>query len=264
MANKRFYWLKLQKDFFKSKEMKKLRRLAGGDTYTIIYLKLQLLSLENNGFLYFDNIEDSFIEELALEIDEDSDNVKFTVLFLTKVGLIEEVEQDIIKLPEVVKNTGSETQSTIRARRSRLKTLQCNTDATQIQRVCNKNATPEKELEKELEIREKIKEKPKGFQRYPFIESFFIDKFKEYPENVEKAIREHMELRDKQKCSKTERAIKSYLENLKKLSGGQFLQMVEILHQSSDNGWKGLFKLKEENKKKINESSYNTKEEKGW
>ncbi len=60
MAIKKFYWLKLHKDFFKSKEMKKLRRVAGGDTYTIIYLKLQLLSLENDGHLYFDGIDDSF------------------------------------------------------------------------------------------------------------------------------------------------------------------------------------------------------------
>ena len=48
MANsKKYYWLKLKNDFFTSKEMKKLRKIAGGDTYTIIYLKLQLLSLQN-------------------------------------------------------------------------------------------------------------------------------------------------------------------------------------------------------------------------
>ena len=40
---KKYYWLKLKKDFFNSKEMKKLRRIAGGDTYTVIYLKMQLV-----------------------------------------------------------------------------------------------------------------------------------------------------------------------------------------------------------------------------
>ena len=39
--NRRYYWLKLKDDFFKDKKIKKLRQLAGGDTYTIIYLKLQ-------------------------------------------------------------------------------------------------------------------------------------------------------------------------------------------------------------------------------
>ena len=36
---KKYYWLKLKDDFFNSREIKKLRRIAGGDTYTIIYLK---------------------------------------------------------------------------------------------------------------------------------------------------------------------------------------------------------------------------------
>lgn len=42
---KKYIWLKLQKDFFKRKEIKKLRKLAGGAVYTIIYLEMQLLSL---------------------------------------------------------------------------------------------------------------------------------------------------------------------------------------------------------------------------
>ena len=40
MAERRFYWLKLPEGFFRQKEIKKLRQIAGGDTYTIIYLKM--------------------------------------------------------------------------------------------------------------------------------------------------------------------------------------------------------------------------------
>ena len=74
MAEKKYYWLKLKNDFFAQPRIKKLRRMAGGDTYTIIYLKMQLLSLENEGVIIFEGIEDDFIEELALTIDEDSVN----------------------------------------------------------------------------------------------------------------------------------------------------------------------------------------------
>ena len=45
MGQKRYFWLKLFEDFFSSKRIKKLRSLAGGDTYTIIYLKMQLKAL---------------------------------------------------------------------------------------------------------------------------------------------------------------------------------------------------------------------------
>ena len=58
--SKRYYWLKLQKDFFTQPKIKKLRKIAGGDTYTIIYLKMQLLSLNNGGKLFFEGIEENF------------------------------------------------------------------------------------------------------------------------------------------------------------------------------------------------------------
>ena len=56
MAENRYYWLKLQEDFFDSKRIKKLRRIAGGDTYTIIYLKMQLKALKTNGVLEYTGI----------------------------------------------------------------------------------------------------------------------------------------------------------------------------------------------------------------
>ena len=46
MSENRYYWLKLKDDFFTSKRIKKLRNLAGGDTLTIIYLKMQLKSIK--------------------------------------------------------------------------------------------------------------------------------------------------------------------------------------------------------------------------
>ena len=89
LANKRFFWLKLNENFFTEKPIKKLRKIAGGDTYTIIYLKLLLKSMDAEGKLYFDGIEDTFCEEIALDIDEDPDNVKMTIIYLQKCGLLQ-------------------------------------------------------------------------------------------------------------------------------------------------------------------------------
>lgn len=165
--NKRYYWLKLKEDFFTQPRIKKLRRIAGGDTYTLIYLKLQLLSIKNSGTLIFEGIEDDFIEELALTIDEEVDNVKFTVMYLINQGLMEEVEKDEYALVEARQNIGSETASTIRSRRSReqQKALQCNTVAT----ICNTEIDIEKEIEidKDLDkesctnVQQKKPKKPK-------------------------------------------------------------------------------------------------------
>lgn len=146
---KRYYWLKLQDDFFSSKRIKKLRKLAGGDTYTIIYLKMQLKSLKTDGCLEYTGIEDTFAKELALDIDEDEDNVAVTINYLLSVGLLE-AKDDVYSMPYVALCTGSETAVAERVRnhRAKQKTLQCNTDVTQVKQLGN----VEKEIEKEIEI----------------------------------------------------------------------------------------------------------------
>ena len=160
MAEKKYYWLKLKEDFFRQPRMKKLRRIAGGDTYTVIYLKLQLLSLENEGMLYFEGIEDDFIEELALTIDEDVDNVKFTVMYLMSQGLMEEKTVNEYVLPETVNSIGSETANAERKRRSREK-QKIRDNVTALSQGSNGGVTNchtelELELEKDKEIDKEI------------------------------------------------------------------------------------------------------------
>ncbi|GAB6386071.1 phage replisome organizer N-terminal domain-containing protein [Enterococcus cecorum] len=159
---KRFFWLKLKEDFFKQKEIKLLRKIAGGDTYTIIYLKILLLSLKNNGKVYFEGVTDNFFEEIALEIDEDIENVAICMKFLEQKGLLIYDTEDSASLTAIPEMIGSESESARRVRKHRQnkvlqeKTSQCNGSSLQ----SNKNVTTEKELEKELE-----KEKEKELQQ---------------------------------------------------------------------------------------------------
>ncbi|MFR2997382.1 phage replisome organizer N-terminal domain-containing protein [Sellimonas intestinalis] len=145
---KRYYWLKLPEGFFRQKPIKKLRKIAGGDTYTIIYLKMLLIAMKNDGKLYFEGVEDDFYEELALDLDEDSENVKVTVLFLIRQGLMELVDETEYRLTECGKMVGSESASAERMRRMREKQVS----------LCDKSVTNqlhlsdvEKEIEKEIE-----------------------------------------------------------------------------------------------------------------
>ena len=153
--NKKYYWLKLKENFFTQKEIKRLRRLAGGDTYTIIYLKLLLLSLKNEGKIYFDDVGDNFADELSLEIDEEIDNIKMTLSYLQQKGLLELISQDEIYLNEVQSMLGSESESAERVRNHRRKLkqgmLQSNENLLQSNNDVTKGNT-EIELEKELDI----------------------------------------------------------------------------------------------------------------
>jgi predicted phage replisome organizer len=116
---KKYYWLKLKADFFTSRAMKKLRKIAGGDTYTIIYLKLQLLSLKDEGLLFYEGIEPTFYEEMALALDEDAENVRATMLFLQSMGLLSENNEHEYLLTDVPYLIGGESESAERVRRHR-------------------------------------------------------------------------------------------------------------------------------------------------
>lgn len=160
---KKYVWLKLKEDFFQQRTIKKLRKIAGGDTYVIIYLKLQLLSLTDEGKLFYEGVEDTFAEEMALAIDEDVENIKVTLLFLEKNGLIQTLDADEFTLPEVINSIGTETAAAERMRKMREakklnniedKTEKCNSVTPLLQHVTNSytEKEEEKEIDKDIKI----------------------------------------------------------------------------------------------------------------
>lgn len=151
---KKYVWLKLKKDFLRQKNIKKLRKMPGGSDYVLIYLGMQLLSLENEGKLYFEGTEENFAEQMALELDENIDAVRMTIMFLEKHNLIEfGEEQDEYILPEVIGSIGSETATAERMRkmRERKKSLGCNNVTPQLHYVTDSYTEREKEKEKDRE-----------------------------------------------------------------------------------------------------------------
>lgn len=152
---KRYFWLKLHKDFFQRKEIKRLRKIAGGDTYTIIYLKMLLRSIMSDGKLYFDGLEDDFASELALDLDEKEENVQITIQYLLKSGLLEMCSDEEYYLPDTKDSTGCETAAASRMRKCRAKKeqLKCNNVTHMLQNGYG-------EIEKDIEIdKELYKEK---------------------------------------------------------------------------------------------------------
>lgn len=147
---KRYFWLKLFDNFFSSKRIKILRHMAGGDTYTIIYLKMQLKAIKTDGVLTYSGILSDFAEELAVDIDEEPQNVRVTLAYLLSCGLAETDDERSYFLPYAVENVGSETSSAQRVRDCRArKALQCNTEVTPVKRLCNGEKEKNKELYQE-------------------------------------------------------------------------------------------------------------------
>lgn len=174
---KRYYWLKLQHDFFSSKRIKKLRKLAGGDTFTIIYLKMQLLAVKTDGILTFSGVENTFAEELALDLDEEIENVQMTLAFLMQYGLIETSDNESFLLPYVVENTGSEGASAKRMRdlRERQKASLCDGGVTQALQICYGESEKESEKEKDKEIESDLSKRESICDRLTDSQFSFLD-----------------------------------------------------------------------------------------
>jgi predicted phage replisome organizer len=155
VAEKNYYWLKLPSGFFKDRPLKKLRRMAGGAVYTIIYQKLLLLSLENNGKLFFEEIEDSFEEEMALELDETIEDIQMTLIYLQKNNLINQVNPYEYFMPQIPEMIGRETDAARRKRKSRenksVTSSQVIGTLSQQVTKCHTEIDIEKDIELELE-----------------------------------------------------------------------------------------------------------------
>lgn len=169
--NKKYYWLKLPKDFFEDRAIKKLRSIAGGDTYTIIYLKMLLRTLEDGGKFIYEGIEDSIVEEIALDIDEKEEDVSVAVNYLIKKGLMvcTEDEAELTRMHEMI---GSETDKAKLMRKKREQSNIVTQNGNNVTHLLPDvtNCYTEKEIDKELDIKETttkvvVKKKRQKFEK---------------------------------------------------------------------------------------------------
>lgn len=159
MANKKFFWIKLKQDFFNDPYIKLLRRMAGGDTYTIIYLEMLVKSASTNGMIYFQGAGRDIAEELSLILDENVEDVRALLAYLEAKKLIThpEIKEDMF-LVASADLTGSETDSAMRMRKFRERQTLHSNGKTSLSYagVTDRYDKEEEELDKELDIEQEV------------------------------------------------------------------------------------------------------------
>ena len=156
------YWLKLDKDFLKSPQMKVIKNMPNGKDYIIFYLSLMLESVETVGHLRFTSLVPYNAEMLSSITDTNIDIVKSAIEIFCELGMMQIFDDGTIFMTEVPKITGKECESAERVRKYRLKLkeeeqkmLQCNNDVTK----CNAYIEEDKDKEIRNNKNNNIKEK---------------------------------------------------------------------------------------------------------
>ena len=118
---KAFTWLKFRNNFITGERaLLKLKTLYSdkGKVYTYIYIEMLIATLNSDGIFRFEQVGDSIEEELAMVLNENLDDIKATVDYLEKYGLVIRTS-DYLELVKFKYMVGKETEDAERKRNER-------------------------------------------------------------------------------------------------------------------------------------------------
>ena len=117
--SKRYYWLKLEKDFFKRHDIRIIEGMPNGKDYIIFYLKLLCESTSHEGYLRFSETIPYNETMLSTITNTNIDIVRSAIKVFTELQMMTIYDDGTIYFKQVEKMIGSETGQTIRKREAR-------------------------------------------------------------------------------------------------------------------------------------------------
>lgn len=107
--NKKYFWLKLDKNFFKSHDIEIVEAMPNGKDYILFYLKLLCESISHEGCLRFSDEIPYNDEMLATITRTNIDIVRSAVKVFSQLKMMEVLDDGTIFMRQVEKMIGSET-----------------------------------------------------------------------------------------------------------------------------------------------------------
>ncbi len=167
--NKRYFWLKLNENFFEDDTIAWIEEQDNGKDYVIFYLKLCLKSLKEDGRLIRyvgEGLIPYDVKALAKLTNTPQDTVAVAMKVFLEIGLIERLDTGEIFMKQINEMIGGETEVAKRVRKHRAKNkaiegkgiglLQGNGEVTK----SNTEIEIELELDKEIDKENNIKQNP--------------------------------------------------------------------------------------------------------
>lgn len=154
--DRKFYWLKLKRDFFKRHDIRIIEEMPNGKDYILFYLKLLCESVDHDGNLRF-NEEIPYNEEMLSTITHTNiDIVRSAIKVFTSLKMIDVLDNGTFFMEEVNKMMGTETYWAERKRVQRLDKVQALSSMSR------------QEIELELDKESDKEIKPPEHKKYDF------------------------------------------------------------------------------------------------
>lgn len=152
MADGKFYWLKLKRDFFKRHDIRIIESMPNGKDYILFYLKLLCESVDHEGNLRFSEHIPYSAEMLATITDTNVDIVRSAIKVFCELNMMEVLDDGTFFMTEVNRMIGSAADNDNANRQRRFRERQ--KEAALLDRygsVTKNNESKSKRIEKEIE-----------------------------------------------------------------------------------------------------------------
>jgi predicted phage replisome organizer len=145
---KKYYWLKLQKDFFKRHDIRIIEDMPNGKDYILFYMKLLVESISHEGELRFSDTIPYNEQMLSTITHTNIDIVRSAIKIFSELHLMELMDNGTIYMSEVSQMMGTETEWAEKKRLYR--------ESKEGQKRTLSDKSKRLELEKELDIEKDI------------------------------------------------------------------------------------------------------------
>lgn len=258
--DKKYYWLKLKKDFFKRHDIQIIESMPNGKDYILFYLKLLVESVDHDGNLRFSETIPYNESMISTITHTNIDIVRSAMKVFTGLKMIDVLEDKTIYMHEVERMMGTETYWAEQKRKQR-EIGQCPQNVQLLSNVSNqeieidkdKELELDKELNKERDTEIETKVSPK--EQVPYTD--IVNSFNEICSSLSKVKSVSSSRKNKMKVRWSElKDLETFEILFKKVQASNFLK------GDNKNKWKASFDWLMENDNnyvKVLEDNYKNK-----
>ena len=237
--DKRYYWLKLKRDFFKRHDIRIIEKMPNGKDYILFYLKLLCESVDLEGNLRFSDEIPYNEEMLAVITDTNIDIVRSAVKVFSGLKMMEVMDNGTYYMREVEKMIGSESYWAQKKREEREISANTKLALDNVQQMSNESPTcPSKRKSKSIE-KDKDKEKECVYIAHTRLDSLLEEYSFSY--NLRQGIKQWVSYKEERGEPYSETTLKTLVANIHEWSiriGDA--ELVKLIVECITANWKNL------------------------